>query len=100
MTSERMDELLREALKCFEECSSPFYTEWLSEHNVTLDECGDLSLMIANAITVYLALPNFERTAILMEQAIEELSLPPAVKESMKLKIKQLRITKKLENKE
>ncbi len=50
MTTNRMEELLKNAITCFEEMRSPFSHTELSEHNVTSDECGDLSEMIANRL--------------------------------------------------
>lgn len=45
----RMDELMESAAQRFDDGSSPFCTEWLAEHKVTLDECDNLSKSIANA---------------------------------------------------
>jgi hypothetical protein len=54
MELSRLIFLLEKASKEFENLSSPFNTEWLSKHNVTLDECGDLSEAISLAIDYFL----------------------------------------------
>lgn len=46
----RTKELLLEASKCFIYGYSPFCGSWLSEHEVTLDECIDLSEMIGTVL--------------------------------------------------
>ena len=43
MFGKRMTHLLIEAAKCFDDGRSPFENSWLSENNVTLDECMALS---------------------------------------------------------
>lgn len=50
MISPRIKTLLIEASKCFDEGYSPFNSDWLSEHEVTLDECVALSSMIGMVI--------------------------------------------------
>jgi hypothetical protein len=50
----RTIELLREASKAFEDMRDPFSTEWLCEHDVTADECYDLSMAISSAIDLLL----------------------------------------------
>ncbi len=42
--------LLTEAQKALTDQRSPFVSEWLVEHDVTGDECYDLSLQIASSI--------------------------------------------------
>ena len=49
----RMNDLLLEASKCFDKMESPFSSEWLGEHGVTLDEAGTLSENIGNAIRMW-----------------------------------------------
>lgn len=51
MISKRMKELLVKAATCFDDGYSPFNDQWLSEHNVTLDECMDLSSMIGTVLS-------------------------------------------------
>ena len=43
-------EVWNNAIKCFKEKRNPFDTDELCKMNVTLDECGDLSEGIANAM--------------------------------------------------
>jgi hypothetical protein len=50
----RIFKLLGEASKAFADGRDPFSTEWLSEHDVTLDECQDLSVAISSAIDLLL----------------------------------------------
>ena len=84
MTETRIAKLLREAAKCFDEASSPFTSEWLSENDVSSGECIDLSTAIATAIRVFLELPNAER----MKYTILSLDdLPAELKNSVALQI-------------
>lgn len=71
--SERIDALLKLAVKEFEEMRSPFESSWLSTHFVTLDECGGLSQGIANAIRVYLRVPTFERSRMMVDSLVEDM---------------------------
>lgn len=50
MVSQRMKNLLVKASTCFEEGFSPFNNDWLSENQVTLDECMSLSELIGTII--------------------------------------------------
>lgn len=50
MISQRMKDLLVKASACFSEGFSPFNNDWLSENQVTLDECMALSEMIGTII--------------------------------------------------
>ena len=52
----RTQELLREAARALEDMRDPMSTGFLVEHNVTADECFDLSETMALAIRVYLRL--------------------------------------------
>lgn len=52
--NERMKELLKVASRKFSELSSPFEIDVLSEYNVTLGECGDLSVTVSNAIDFFI----------------------------------------------
>ena len=54
MKSDRLIELLEKAAKALEDGSDPFHTSFLSENQVTLDECYDLSLAISSAIDLML----------------------------------------------
>jgi hypothetical protein len=47
--TDRIRRLLEEAATCFDEGSSPFHDAWLSDRAVTIDECQDLSQLIALA---------------------------------------------------
>lgn len=53
--NQRSDELLAMSADAFAEMRNPFDTESLVQHNVTLDECGDLSDHIAIVLRGYLA---------------------------------------------
>ena len=75
--------LLLDSAKCFEEASSPFSTEWLSEHHVTADECFDLSQVIASAIKLYTYLPNDQRLTWELKRVITESELSEDIKRYM-----------------
>lgn len=68
----RREQLLDEAAKEFARLASPFDPTWLYEHNVTLDECGDLSEDVARAIRFYLATPLSLRINAAVREAIVE----------------------------
>lgn len=50
MKTDRLDFLLEKASEAFADARNPFETSFLTEHNVTLDECMDLSLAVSAAI--------------------------------------------------
>ena len=52
----RIEELLRAAASTYDEHSDPFNTQWLVDHDVTLDECMELSEQIATSIRVWLGM--------------------------------------------
>ncbi len=54
MGKSRNRKLLENAAKCFEEQRSPFAHGELLKHDVTADECIELSQSIADAIRAYL----------------------------------------------
>jgi len=66
--SERFEELMKNASKCFREERNPFDHSELAAHQVTLDECFDLSAGVANAIDYYLK----HRNEAVDERIIEE----------------------------
>ncbi len=50
MIAPRMMELLEKAADAFEVQRDPFSIEWLTQNNVTLQECVDLSELIGNIL--------------------------------------------------
>ena len=76
MTETRREQLLAWAAECFDKLASPFDGSWLSEHQVTLNECADLSEDVARAIRLYLKVPKAERTARALQDAMEEVGFP------------------------
>jgi hypothetical protein len=82
-----MTRLLLDAAKCFDELSSPFAAEWLADHDVTLDECGDLSELIASAVKLYVALPDDERFAMEVKRIINESDMPDDSKREMNAQV-------------
>ena len=50
MNKNRRDELLAYASVCFRNITSPFETSHLVKKNVKLDECGELSEIIADLL--------------------------------------------------
>lgn len=66
MISERMKELLILASKCFEEGFSPFQTDWLSENQVTFDECMTLSEMVGFIIRGVAMSDEITQTQVMM----------------------------------
>lgn len=58
----RMMELLLAAQRAFRDQMSPFTHDWLSEHQVTSDECYDLSDIIASILMGYLAADSTAKT--------------------------------------
>lgn len=54
MEKDRMNELLRNAARCFYLGYNPFCLSELTKMNVTSDECRDLSALIATIIEDHL----------------------------------------------
>ena len=50
----RFRELLRAASNAFDNCEDPFCHSWLTEHEVTADECYSLSKAISAGIDLLL----------------------------------------------
>lgn len=71
MIGERMKFLLLEASKCFDDGYSPFNDEWLSEHNVTVDECAQLSVLIGMVLSG-VALADKETQAKVVIASVQE----------------------------
>jgi hypothetical protein len=72
----RSKKLLRMAAEKFRECSNPFDTDVLVEHDITASECYDLSQSIAHAIDFFVR--NHEQflrqyAEIMAVHAVEEL---------------------------
>ncbi|KKL92355.1 hypothetical protein LCGC14_1885570 [marine sediment metagenome] len=65
MSLERFASLLQAASEAYDDGRDPFSNEWLVEHNVTSDECIQLSGLIASAIDLFLL--NFHRAGIKVE---------------------------------
>lgn len=61
--------LLRMAANEFEAHRSPFETEWLADHEVTLDEAMDLGDLIAEALRFYALQPAPVRFAFMIANA-------------------------------
>ncbi len=71
--SKRMVHLLNVAADKFDEMSNPFDRSVLIEHDVTLDECHDLSTGIANIIRCYISAPPEIRAKMITAYAIKEM---------------------------
>ena len=53
MPSPRMLELLKKAADAFVRNGNPFEVEWLSQHDVSVQECVDLSEWIGRVLEEY-----------------------------------------------
>ncbi len=71
--SKRMIHLLNVAADKFDEISNPFDHSVLVEHNVTLDECHDLSTGIASIIRCYISAPPELRAKMITAYAFKEM---------------------------
>ncbi len=69
----RMTQLLEMAADKFDDMTNPFDRSVLIEHNITLDECGDLSEGIASIIRMYLASPPELRAKMAVSYAIHRI---------------------------
>lgn len=73
----RRKELLLAAAAEFDRLRSPFDGTWLSDHHVTLDECGDLSEDVARAIRYFVQMTPEQRHAYVLAEGhriiVEEL---------------------------
>lgn len=70
--TERMETLLREAARAYEEMRNPFDSEFLIEHQVTSDECSDLALAISVAIDILLVKMTAPTTAAMLLQTLQK----------------------------
>jgi len=52
--TDRMQTLLREASRAYQEMRNPFDIDFLHEHTVTSDECVDIALAVSDAIDISL----------------------------------------------
>lgn len=64
--AKRSKELLRKMAEALQDGRDPFTQEWLSEHEVTLDECFNLSDVVALLIKGYLASSKEDQHKILI----------------------------------
>jgi len=69
----RMTELLEVAADKLDDLSNPFDGSVLREHNITLEECYDLSTGIATIIRCYLASPLELRAKMAVSYAIHKI---------------------------
>lgn len=65
-------ELLAAAARAFEDYQDPFCQHWLSLHEVTADECMDLSGHVAESIYAWLALPMEQKAALMAERLLAD----------------------------
>lgn len=73
---ERMKAILGKVVKALQEGRDPFHTEFLSENEITLDECFGMSEKMAAVINGYLNAPKELQMKILMAHAVEGTGLP------------------------
>ncbi len=58
----RMLELLEKAANAFIRNTNPFDVEWLTQQDVTLQECVDLSVLIGRVLEEYIYKQKIEET--------------------------------------
>jgi hypothetical protein len=75
--SKRINALLAKAAQAFIDGNDPFSSGWLSENDVTLDECMSLSNQIGAIIKGYAASPRETQMKILVAHALDGSGLPP-----------------------
>lgn len=68
----RNTDLLRAMAHAFEEGIDPFSTSWLSEHEVTGQECYEMGQSIASIVKGYLASPMDKQIALLAWGVLSE----------------------------
>ncbi len=93
----RQEELLEAAAAAFGDSRDPFSHDWLAEHSVTLDECGDLSGVISTIIYGYLETPPDERGALHLRGACRGAGVPKEVTAGAVASLELRRITRRLE---
>ena len=93
----RQEQLLDAAAAAFGDSRDPFSHDWLAEHNVTLDECGDLSGVISTIIYGYLETPPDERGALHLRGACRGAGMPKEVTASAAASHELRRLTRILE---
>ena len=96
MSAARREQLMLEAAQQFDKMSSPFEADWLAQHGVSLNECGDLSEDVARAIRIYLRLPKAERTALALQDAMKESGMPDDLAASAANRYRMTDLTRRL----
>ena len=81
--AQRQRELLEAMAKAFEEGIDPFSTSFLSEHQVTAQECFEMGHSIASILKGYLAAPVRSQVALLAYGILAEQGLGHMIQDMM-----------------
>lgn len=95
---ERQMELLKKAAEAFDDQRSPFCTEWLTENDVTADECFGLSQTIAVILHGYGSASKDVQMQITLQGACIAAGMPAEVTQSAGDHLRLGQLTKELEN--
>ena len=74
--------LVKAASEAFADGRNPFEAHWLSEHNVTFEECGALSKSIATILAGYVKAGEETKSIIILMGIADEAGLPTDIIES------------------
>lgn len=75
MTKERLVYLFSEAAKALEDGQSPFQNPFLREHDVTFNECMELSMQVAMVLKSYVKSPPAVQEEVLVRAAMGEAAM-------------------------
>ena len=92
----RQEQLIKAAAEAFGDGRDPFVHEWLLEHEVTADECMDLSSVIGTILHGYLASPKQVKHLVVLRGAVTSAGMPKDVVESVVASQELRTLTKRL----
>ena len=92
----RQEQLIKAAAIAFDNGSDPFVHEWLSEHEVTADECMALSSVIGTILHGYLASPKEVKLSLGFRGAAVAAGMPSEVIETAVESLEMKALTKRL----
>ncbi len=92
----RQEQLIKAAAIAFDNGSDPFVHEWLLEHEVTADECMDLSSVIGTILQGYLVSPEEVKLSLGFRGAAAASGMPLDVVEAAVASLEMRALTKRL----
>ncbi|KKL03736.1 hypothetical protein LCGC14_2623110 [marine sediment metagenome] len=92
----RQEQLIKAAAVAFDNGCSPFVHEWLLEHEVTADECMELSSVIGTILQGYLVSPKEVKLSLGFRGAVAAAGMPSEVIEAAVASLEMKAVLKRL----